>query len=287
MMAAYRDLRYTSHDGLSLYARYYGNFGDGRLPVVCLPGLTRNSKDFESLALHLSQGGRRVVTPDFRGRGLSDYDPVMLNYVPPTYARDVIELLGLTGIGRAVFVGTSLGGIVTQIVSLMAPHLLAGVVLNDIGPELSPEGLARIAAYAGNQSDPATWDEAVAQIKGLNLSQFPTLPDAAWARFAHAVFVEKPGGGLRPNYDAKIGEAVRTAGPGGDLWAVFGGLAAIPTAVLRGALSDLLSPATVAKMVAAKPDLVTVEVPERGHAPLLDEPVSVAAIEALIARVEG
>ncbi|WP_158595858.1 alpha/beta fold hydrolase [Oleomonas cavernae] len=286
-MAAYRDLRYTSHDGLSLYARYYGNFSDSRLPVVCLPGLTRNSKDFESLALHLSQGGRRVISPDFRGRGLSDYDPVMMNYVPPTYARDVIELLGLTGINRAVFVGTSLGGIVTQIVSLLAPHLLAGAVLNDIGPELSPEGLARIAAFAGNQSDPATWDEAVAQIKGLNLSQFPVLPDTAWERFAHAVFVEKPEGGLRPNYDAKIGEALRTGGPGGDLWAVFGGLAAVPTAVLRGALSDLLSPATVAKMVAAKPDLVTVEVPERGHAPLLDEPVSVAAIEALIARVEG
>ncbi len=285
-MAAYRELRYSSHDGLSLYARYYGEFGDPRLPVICLPGLTRNSADFETLALRLSRDGRRVLSPDFRGRDKSDYDPVMMNYVPPTYARDTIDLLGITGIGRAVFVGTSLGGIVTQIVSLGAPRLLAGAVLNDIGPELAPEGLARIAAYAGNQSDPADWEAAIAQIKGLNLSQFPNLPDETWARFARAVFVEKPGGGLRPNYDAKIGEAVRTAGPGGDLWAVFGGLAAIPTVVLRGALSDLLAPSTVEKMKAAKPDLVTVEVPDRGHAPLLDEPAAVAAIESLIARVE-
>lgn len=285
-MAPYRELRYTSHDGLALYSRYYGTLGDTRLPVICLPGLTRSSTDFEDLALHLSRDGRRVLSPDFRGRGKSDYDPVMLNYVPPTYARDVIELLAITGIGRAVFVGTSLGGIVTQIISLVAPQLVAGAALNDIGPELAPEGLARIAAYAGNQSDPADWPAAVAQIRGLNLSQFPTLDDATWERFARAVFIEKPEGGLRPNYDPKIGEAVRTAGPGGDLWAVFGGLKTIPSLVLRGALSDLLAPATVEKMKAAKPDLVTVEVPERGHAPLLDEPVAIAAIDDLVKRAE-
>ncbi|MFA5120417.1 alpha/beta fold hydrolase [Zavarzinia sp.] len=286
-MAGYETLRTTSFDGLSLHVRLYGDPADPRLPVICLPGLTRNSADFEDLALYLSAAGRRVISPDFRGRGRSAYDPEFMNYQPPTYARDTIDLLAGLGIARAFFVGTSLGGIVTQIVALGAPALVAGAVLNDIGPELDPAGLARIATYAGKQSDPATWDEAVAQLRMINLSQFPELDDATWMKFARAVFTEKPEGGLRPDYDPRIGDAMRAGGPPVDMWPLFAGLAAVPTLVLRGALSDLLAPATVEKMTAAKPDLVAVEVPARGHAPLLDEPVSLAAIDAHLARVES
>ncbi|PWR21031.1 alpha/beta fold hydrolase [Zavarzinia compransoris] len=285
-MAAYVGKRYTSGNGLDLYYRDYGT-ADGRLPVVCLPGLTRNSADFETLALHLSAAGRRVISPDFRGRGLSAYDPEFMNYVPPTYAGDTIGLLAGLGIGRAFFVGTSLGGIVTQLIALAAPSLVAGAVLNDIGPELDPAGLARIASYAGLQADPATWDEAVAQIRTVNLSQFPDVDDATWARFARAVFTEKPDGGLRPNYDPKIGDAMRAGGPPVDMWPIFAGLGAVPTLVLRGVLSDLLASSTVERMKAAKPDLVAVEVPGRGHAPFLDEPAALAAIDALLARVDG
>ncbi|MCW0181808.1 alpha/beta fold hydrolase [Zavarzinia sp.] len=286
-MTGYAAKHYTSHDGLALYYRDYGDVGDARLPVVCLPGLTRNSADFEALALHLAGDGRRVISPDFRGRGRSAYDPQFMNYIPPTYAGDTIGLLASLGISRAIFVGTSLGGIVTQLIALAMPALVAGAVLNDIGPELDPAGLARIASYAGNQTDPANWDEAAAQIRDINLSQFPTLDDAAWARFARAVFTEKPEGGLRPNYDPKIGDAMRAGGPTVDMWPIFAGLAEIPTLVLRGALSDLLAAATVRRMLSAKHDLVAVEVPERGHAPLLDEDESLGAIEALIAHIEA
>lgn len=286
-MAAYEGKRYRSHDGLDLYYRDYGKADDPRLPVVCLPGLTRNSADFESLALHLAADGRRVISPDFRGRGFSAYDPQFMNYMPPTYAGDTIGLLTGLGIVRAFFVGTSLGGIVTQIIAMAAPALVAGAVLNDIGPEIDPAGLARITAYAGKQADPASWDDAVAQIRAVNLSQFPAIDDATWLKFAKAVFIEKPEGGLRPNYDPKIGDAIRSGGQAVDMWPIFAGLGAIPTLVLRGALSDLLSPATVQKMKAAKPDLLAVEVPGRGHAPFLDEAVSIGAIGRLLAQVEA
>ncbi|MDD3447335.1 MAG: alpha/beta hydrolase [Zavarzinia sp.] len=286
-MAGFREQFHTSNDGLQLYYRDYGNAGDPRLPVICLPGLTRNSADFEALALSLSADGRRVLSPDFRGRGKSAYDPQFMNYVPPTYAGDVIGMLASLGVGRAIFVGTSLGGIVTQLVALAAPALVAGAVLNDIGPELDPAGLARIASYAGLQADPANWDAAIAQLRLVNGGQFPDLPDETWARFAHAVFVEKPEGGLRPNYDPGIGDAMRAGGPPVDMWPIFAGLAQVPTLLLRGALSDLLAPATVEKMKAAKADLAVVEVAARGHAPFLDEPESLAAIEDLIARVEA
>lgn len=286
-MVGFAAKHYTSHDGLALYYRDYGDAGDARLPVVCLPGLTRNSADFETLALHLSAGGRRVISPDFRGRGRSAYDPQFMNYVPPTYAGDTIGLLASLGIARAIFVGTSLGGIVTQLIALAQPSLIAGAVLNDIGPELDPAGLARIAAYAGKQTDPADWEAAVAQIREINHAQFPNLDDATWGRFARAVFTEKPEGGLRPDYDPKIGDAMRAAGPPVDMWPIFAGLAEIPTLVLRGALSDLLAAATVRRMLAAKHDLVAIEVPDRGHAPLLDEDESLGAIEALIAHIEA
>lgn len=284
-MHDFRDTTFTSEDGLALYARDYGDVASTLCPVLCLPGLTRNSADFASLAAYLAATGRRVLALDLRGRGRSAWDPEPARYVAPVYARDALRLLDQAGLARAAFVGTSLGGIVTQVVAALRPAVLAGVVLNDIGPELDPAGLARIASYAGQQDDPADWAAAVAQLKALNLSQFPTLPETSWMRFARAVFVEKPGGGLTPDYDPRIGDALRAGGPPVDLWPLFQALGPIPTVLLRGALSDLLAPATVARMAAAKPDLIAVEIPDRGHAPLLDEPEALAAIDALLARL--
>lgn len=286
MPASFRDLSFNAEDGLALYARDYGDPGSALTPVLCLPGLTRNAADFSALAGHLSTTGRRVLALDFRGRGRSAWDPQPERYTVPVYAADALRLLDDAGIGRAVFVGTSLGGIVTQMVAAIRPSVLAAAVLNDIGPELDPAGLARIASYAGQQADPADWDDAVAQLKRFNLGQFPDLPDSTWARFARAVFVEKPGGGLAPNYDPRIADAVRSGSQPVDLWPLFSALESVPALVLRGALSDLLSAATVARMRATKPDLVAVEIPARGHAPLLDEAEALDAIDALLARID-
>jgi pimeloyl-ACP methyl ester carboxylesterase len=281
-----REIQVTAFDGLKLFVRDWGPVESERAPVVCLPGLTRNSLDIEDLARALSASGRRVVCPDFRGRGRSAYDPNwQANYAAPTYARDVLDVMAALGVHRAAFVGTSLGGIVTMLIAAGRPTAVAAAVLNDIGPRIEPAGIARIAAYAGKQEEVADWNAAVAQLKAVNASALPGLDDDAWLRFARRQFVEAPGGRLRPNYDPHIGDAMRAGGPPVDLKALFLALGDIPTLVVRGALSDILSEDGVSEMRAAKPDLVSVTVPGVGHAPLLDEPAAREAIEGFLARV--
>jgi pimeloyl-ACP methyl ester carboxylesterase len=281
----WRDRYFTSQDGLRLYYRDYEASRPGRIPVMCLPGLTRNCRDFETVAPRL-QAQRRVITPDLRGRGRSQYDPNWQNYHPGTYVGDLARLLADAGIERVVLLGTSLGGILSLLLNATAPGVAAGVILNDIGPEVAPEGLARISAYVGRATPVRSWDEAVAQMKATYGLAMPGASDEDWSVFARRSYSEVDGI-PRLDMDPGIGEAVRAAPSGAapDLWPVFAALAPVPVLAFRGELSDVLSAATFSRMAREKPDLRCVIVPNRGHPPMLDEPECVAAIDEFLAAL--
>ena len=275
---------FESDDGLVLFYRDYAADRPGT-PVLCLPGLTRNSRDFEDLAPHICVT-RRVLAPDLRGRGFSARDPDWRNYHPATYVRDVFTLLDHAGIGRVIVIGTSLGGIIAMGMAAREPARLAGVVLNDIGPEIAPAGLARISAYTGRLPPVRSWEEAVAQTREIYGQWWPGLTDRQWLTMARRAYREGEDGIPRLDIDPAIGTALREAGPQrGNPWAAFDALRDMPTLVLRGACSDVLSEETLAKMRQRKPDLVTVTVADRGHVPLLNEPESLDAIDQFVRKL--
>ncbi len=274
-----------SRDGLRLYYRDYA--GDAsKAPVLCLHGLTRNSRDFAALAEHIAPG-RRVIVPDLRGRGRSQYDPQWMNYHPGTYVEDIWTLLSELSLQRVVVIGTSLGGLMAMLMAATRPQVLAGVVLNDIGPEIDPVGVARIQSYAGRLPPVRNWDDAAAQMKMTFGLAFPEYEEPQWRDFARKSFDEDEGGVPRLAADPKIGDAVRAipAPPGISeaMWLAFGQLRNLPALALRGATSDLLSAPTFARMQQEVPSLVAVTVANRGHAPQLDEPESLRAIDAFLA----
>jgi len=281
---AWRDCYFESPDRLMLYYREYPVPGTDRLPVVCLPGLTRNSRDFESLALRMQRAGRRVLAPDLRGRGRSQYDPNWTNYHPGTYLGDIEALQAAADAERVVVVGTSLGGILAMLIAATRPAAIAGAVLNDVGPEIAPEGLQRISQYVGRAAPVASWEEAAAQTRATYELALPDLTDEEWLAYARRSYVEVEGQ-LRLAMDPMIGEAVRAAPAGAapDLWPVFGALAPLPALALRGEFSDILSEGTFERMGREKPDLRRVTVRRRGHVPLLDEPECVDAIDEFLA----
>ena len=279
---AYVSRTYTSADGLKLHYRDYQGPADAPFTVICVPGLTRNARDFEALAPHLATK-YRVWCLDLRGRGLSAYATDPMTYVPATYVRDVIALFQQTALKQAAFVGTSLGGIVSTLFAAVMPAKVLGVVVNDIGPELDPAGLARIGSLVGRSRPIATWDDAIAAIEDIDRTVFPDYGPADWDRVARRRFVENPDGTLRSDYDLNISKPFAKPGLMPDLWPFFRRLEAIPALVIRGALSDLLSTTTVTRMTVALPRLAAVEVPNRGHAPYLDEPMALAAIDDFLA----
>lgn len=271
------ELHYYESDELKLA---YRDYGEGS-PIICLPGLTRNSRDFTAIGRHLSER-YRVVAPDLRGRGHSEWDKQWRNYHPATYAVDIERLWRQLDLGPAVIIGTSLGGLLAMILaSRGAP--IRGVVLNDVGPEVAPEGLARILVYVGNQPPVANWDEAKRQAQETYGPGLPDLSDQDWDRFTRQGYREDPDGTPRLDMDPAIGQALREVGGTlEDPWVLFGHLGPVPTLVIRGESSDILSPSTVATMQARKPDLEVVTIPNRGHVPLLDETESVAAIDRFL-----
>jgi pimeloyl-ACP methyl ester carboxylesterase len=281
------DLRVPADDGVLLHARCHGERTD-RVAVVCLPGLTRNSRDFTELA-EACGADRLVVAVDLRGRGESGYDPTGSSYQPPVYARDVAAILDAAGVDCAAFVGTSLGGSVSMHVAAMFPERVAGIVLNDVGPELQPEGLARIASYAGKLPPSATWADAVAQVKALNSSSMTGVDEAEWERFARQQFREFAPGDIRPDHDPGIVAGMDELDPHAvpDTWWLFDAIAPTPMLVIRGADSDLFSAGTLAEMQRRRPDLQAVTIAGRGHCPTLDEPGSRAAIHAFLAGLDG
>jgi pimeloyl-ACP methyl ester carboxylesterase len=272
---------YASHDGLTLsYRDYAGPPAARPVPVLCLPGLTRNARDFEALASLLART-RRVLSPDLRGRGSSAHDPNAANYHPGTYLRDVLGLLAAAGAPRVLAIGTSLGGLLSMLLAAAQPGALSGAVLNDIGPVIDEAGLARIRGTVGKWGAMRSWQEAAAACRSANESAFPEFGDADWLAFARRCCVAAPDGSIRFDYDPRIAEPFAGSGatpPAADPWSLWAPLASVPTLVIRGAHSDILSAATLAEMRRRKPDLRAVTVPSRGHAPLLDEPEALAAI---------
>nr|WP_295108765.1 alpha/beta hydrolase [uncultured Caulobacter sp.] len=296
-MTAFTDFFWTSHEGLPLHARDYAPTGESRKsPVICIHGLTRNARDFEDLAPKIAATGRRVLAVDVRGRGLSARDPNPMNYHPGTYAADVVSLLQAAGIERAVFVGTSMGGLITMVLTSIMPQAIAAAVLNDVGPELSPVGLARIAGYTGMASRFETWDAAVAYAKAINAAAFPAYGPEDWDVFARRLFDAQDDGyvlAYDPDISAPIKAAAeaaaRTQAEGGaalappDMYPLFRALAKDrPLLLVRGGISDLIDPAIAERMQAAAPHMAYAEVPGVGHAPMLTEPQAWAAIENLL-----
>ena len=280
---------FTNADGLKIEYRDYAPVGDVTgPPVLCLHGLTRNVRDFDELAPKIAGLGRRVISASQRGRSQSDYDPQPERYRPDVYTADMIGLLDHLGVDKAVFVGTSMGGLMTMVAAATAPDRIAGAVLNDIGPELDPAGLDRIRGYVGQGDAPvevSSWEEAAASVRAINQDAFPNeTGDAFWIDFAKRTWREVAPGRIRLDYDpaiaASIAEGNETTDV--DLWPVFAALTPIPLLVVRGAVSDLLSESGLAKMQAAKPDMTSVTVPNVGHAPFMTEAEAWAALEAFI-----
>jgi len=287
--AEYRDHFYTSTDGLTLYARDYpGPEGSTLMPVLCMHGLTRNSADFAWIASHLAEK-RRVISVDQRGRGRSDYDPTPANYTPATYVGDMFKLLDELAIDRMLVIGTSMGGLMAMIMANMQPARFAGIVLNDIGPELDPVGLGRIMNYVGRHREIRTWDDAVAATREINEVAFPKYTDEEWLRFTRGLYHEENGVPVI-SHDAAIAQPMLDSEANAvppDLWPLFEGMASTPMLLVRGALTDLVAMDCVEKMQEKSPTLKVAQIPDRGHAPMLDEPAAVAAIDAFIAGVDG
>lgn len=283
--APYTDRFWTSQDGLKLHFRDYPGRSD-RPPILCLPGLTRNARDFSHVAERLA-GEWRVICPDLRGRGDSAYAKDSATYNPLQYVEDIALLLEQEGIGRFVVFGTSLGGLMTMLMALGDAGRLAGVLLNDVGPELSSEGLERIRGYVGQGRSFPTWMHAA---RSLQENQGPVYPDydlEDWLAMAKRCMTVGGNGRIVFDYDMKIAEPITQPADAAavDMWPAFAALEGRPVLLLRGSLSDILSAPVVKKMAGKLSDCEAVTVPRVGHAPMLSEPKAVAAIDRLLERV--
>jgi pimeloyl-ACP methyl ester carboxylesterase len=281
MSERFEDRCFTVGDGLRLHYRDYPGSAD-KPPILCLPGLTRNSRDWADFAERYSPRFR-VIALEFRGRGGSDYDPVPQRYNPLTYARDVLELLDQLGIDQAIFAGTSLGGLVTMTVAAMTPQRICATIMNDVGPDIDPSGVERILTYVGKDRRFAGWDLAAEAIAANYGASFERYSHEDWVKMAMRNCRDDHGE-IRFDYDMAIAEPFKTTGPTPhvDLWPFFAALAQKPLLVIRGAKSDLLTAETAARMQKAAPDMKLALVPGVGHAPELNEPEAVAAIDEFL-----
>ncbi|MDX2287817.1 MAG: alpha/beta hydrolase [Hyphomicrobiaceae bacterium] len=273
-------------DGLRLRVGFYPAPGSRLQPVVCLPGLTRNGRDFTDLARALSAPGplaRPVYTIDMRGRGLSEWDPNWKNYTVPHEALDVIDVLNALGLSHVALVGTSRGGLISMVLSAIQPSAIGLVVLNDIGPVIEQDGLIRIAGYVGRTPLPRSWTEATSVLRDICKRDFPGIGMDVWGEVARQWWNDKNGAPAL-GYDPELKNAVSILdGPMPALWAQFDALGRLPVLVIRGERSDLLSEATVAEMVRRHPHCSAFVVPDQGHAPLLKDTPSIERIAAFIA----
>ena len=285
MSASYTDEYWISPDGLKLYYRDYAGPND-KPPVLCLHGLTRNSRDFAPLAETLA-GDWRVIVPEMRGRGNSEYAKDTSTYTPPTYIKDVEALLAELGIEKFVAIGTSMGGLMTMLMTAKDASRIVAAVLNDIGPEIDPTGLAHIAGYVGQGRSFDTWMHAANSLRETHGASFPDYSIDTWLEMAKRTMVLGQNGRLVLDYDMGIADPFKSANdaPQPDLWPAFKALSDTPTLLVRGELSNLLTEQTQSRMARVHGNLRTVTVPRVGHAPMLDEPESLAAIQALLADI--
>jgi len=284
-MASWTDRYWYSAEGLRLHYRDYEGPRD-KPPILCIPGLTRNVRDFEPVAERYA-GDWRIIAVDLRGRGLSDYDPDPSRYEPHHYVADILKLLDQEGIADAVFFGTSLGGICTMLLASTDADRIAGAMINDIGPEIDPAGIERIGGYVGKEARFESWEKAARALADRNQDKFPRWTAGDWDHFAHRICYQASDG-IRFQYDMAIAENFRavTEGPASHSWHLFEALAGRPVTILRGELSDLLS-AEIAERMAETlgDDAELVIVPDAGHAPNLEEPEVQAAMDRLLDRV--
>ena len=289
-MAAYADLQWKGKGDLALYARDYAPVAGGtRSPVICIHGLTRNSADFEDVAPWIAGQGRRVIAVDVRGRGRSARDPDPKRYAPPVYASDVLALMDHAKIPQAVFIGTSMGGLITMVIAMKRLKAIAGAVLNDVGPMINIAGLNRIRGYVGKGKPVETWSDAAEFIKGINGVAFPDNTDEDWLRFARRTFREDANGKIVLDYDPQIAASVASAKVKTTSFLaklLYKRLArSRPTLLIRGANSDIVGPEEARYMREAAPKLRYAEVPRVGHAPMLTEPAAREALQAFLADV--
>lgn len=287
------DSRYiTAPDGLRLYVRDYGDRRSARLPVLCLAGLSRNSADFDAVATALASdpdAPRRVVALDCRGRGRSDYDPDPEHYAIPVERDDVIAVMTALDIAPAILIGTSRGGLITMDLATKAPDLIAGAILNDVGPAVEIAGLLRIQAYVGKRPAPASFEDGAELLRQESMGQFPRLGPADWLATARRAWREE-NGRLVTNYDPALSRILAQVRPDKGLptmWKEFEALNAKKVMVIRGLRSDILSAATVAEMQTRHPALEILEVPDQGHTPLLADPLSIGRIAAFAAACDA
>lgn len=287
----WRDIFFTSRDGLRLYARHYPAPGSRLRPVLCLAGLTRNCRDFHHVASVLSSpeqpAPRPVYALDYRGRGRSAHDPDWRNYQVMNELLDVLDFMTIAGLSDTAIIGTSRGGILAMVMAAVRPGNIGAVVLNDIGPVIEREGLLRIVSYVGRIPLPATWTEAAGLVRSMAQRQFPAVPDHMWEELARQQYNDDAG---RPahGYDQELNRAASILdGPLPEIWPQFKALSRVPVMVLRGETSDILSPATAERMQREHPDVALLTVPGQGHAPLLRDEMSVGAIMAFLARTDA
>jgi pimeloyl-ACP methyl ester carboxylesterase len=278
----------TAPDGLRLHVRAYGGTQRDRLPIICLPGLARTETDFETLANRFAadpERPRAVFALDYRGRGRSDYDPNWQNYDLRVELSDLIAVASALDIKRAIFVGTSRGGILTMLLAEVQPTLIAGALLNDIGPVIEPKGLVRLKSYVGKIPRPASHADGVVLLRRLFGAQFPNLTEAQWMAWSKRSWVEREGA-LVACYDSKLANTLESVDAMPPLWAQFDALPQVPVMAIRGMLSDILSPETLEAMRARRKDLDILEISDQGHAPLLDDEPSLRRIAEFVRRCD-
>ena len=281
-MATWTDRYWNSADGVKLHYRDHEGDRD-RSPILCIPGLTRNARDFEPVADRFA-GDWRVISIDLRGRGGSAFDPDPANYKPMVYVADILKLLDQLGIADAVFVGTSLGGICTMALALTDRERIAGALLNDVGPVIDMAGIDRIGTYVGKEVRFASWTDAIDQLAERNHDIYPDYQRPDWERFVRRLAREDDDAVIF-DYDMRIADNFESAASAPDVWPLYEALDGRPVTILRGELSDLLSADVATRMATAIDDVELVIVPRVGHAPSFDEPESLAALDRLLARV--
>lgn len=282
-MTAYKECRYLAEDGLSLYYRDYGDPLSPGIPLLCLPGLTRNSRDFHRLAQRYA-GQRRVICPDYRGRGLSDYASDPSTYHPMVQTNDIRHLAVAAGLHRFIVIGTSFGGFLSMGLALANPSAIAAVVLNDVGPEVAEGGLSRIMEYVGRDRPQPDWEAAVAEMKRL-FPRHSVRSEEEWLASARATWREGEDGMLHFDWDVRLADAVANARHEFDPWSLFRSIRGFPLLVFRGEISDVLSPEILARMERDHPDVQSVIVPGAGHPPTLSEREAVEALDEFLDRI--